>query len=391
MNAILADFYGKAFGPGAAAMQRYYERVDAGNKPLFSKHLIALALRDVDEAARLSKDRPDVIARIDDIKHYLRYEYLEWRKQEPNDQAAKNTDFAGDYEKRLSHALFDYLTHWEAIRQHNWKPEGGEGPEVWQIKTPYTRAETDKEWQEALAFFQPKPIGEQKKFSSDIVPVRFADNTPVATTHKYQEGSRYAFYSLKGEPIEADIEPGTAYNGIHQYWIRDADGKELFYTKPKGGEPFKLNFKVPKAGVYYLDYTDGGAYWKITIAPDKIVSIPLKNDAGYRTVEVMQDMYFYVPKGTKQIEYYYAQTAYQAGGPHQVLDPTGKVVKDVNVNGDFVIVPVPAGMDGKPWRFHNASLGHFWFFNVPNYLAASPNALLIPREVALKDKLEIRQ
>ena len=27
------------------------------------------------------------------------------------------------------------------------------------------------------------------------------------------------------------------------------------------------------------------------------------------------------------------------------------------------------------------ALGHLWFFNVPNYLAASPDALLVPREI----------
>lgn len=393
LDAILTDFYTKAFGPAAPAMKRYYERVDAGNKPLMSKHLIALALRDVDEAARLAKDRPDVIARIDDIKHYLRYETLDWRNKAAKDEKEKQAISLATMQT-VYRTRFDYLTHWEAIRQNNWKPTGGQGPEVWQIKTPYTRAETDKEWQGALAYFQPQAIGEQKKFSTDLVPVRFAGNNPssapVATTHKYQEGSRYAFYSFKGEAIEADIEPGTAWNGIHQYWIKDAAGKEISYARPKGGVPFKFSFKVPKPGVYYLDYTDGGAYWTITVAPGHIVSVPLQNDKGYRTVAVMQDMFFYVPKGTKQIEYYYAQTAFQAGGPHQVLDPTGKVAKEVNVNGDFVSVPVPPGMDGKTWRFHNPSFGHFWFFNVPNYLAASPNALLVPREVALKDGLEIR-
>ena len=31
------------------------------------------------------------------------------------------------------------------------------------------------------------------------------------------------------------------------------------------------------------------------------------------------------------------------------------------------------------------------FFNLPNYLAASPNALLLPREVAVKDGLNIQK
>ena len=391
LSAILDDFYAKAFGPAAPAMKRYYERIDAGNKPLLSRHLMALAVRDVDEAARRAARRPDVLARIDDIKHYLRYEYLYWRMKAAKDDQEKNA-ISLDTMRNVYRTRFSYLTHWEAIRQNGWKPRGGEGPEAWQIKTPYTREETDREWREVLTFFQPRPVGKQKRFSDDLVPVRFPGSPPpVATFQKYQEGSRYAFYSLNGEPLEMDIDPGTLYNGIHQYWIKDASGKELRYERPKGGTPFTLRAPVPGPGLYYLDYTDGGALWSIKVAPGRVVSIPLQNDKGYRTVAVMQDMYFYVPRGTKQIEYYYAQTAYQAGGPHQVLDPSGGVVKDVNVDGDFVIVPVPAGMDGKPWRFRNPSFGHFWFFNVPNVLAASPGALLVPREVARKDGLDIRK
>ena len=42
---LLADFYSKAFGPAATVMQRYYERLDPGNDPLWSSHLLALALQ----------------------------------------------------------------------------------------------------------------------------------------------------------------------------------------------------------------------------------------------------------------------------------------------------------------------------------------------------------
>ena len=48
---------------------------------------------------------------------------------------------------------------------------------------------------------------------------------------------------------------------------------------------------------------------------------------------------------------------------------------------ECVTVEVPAGSDGQPWSISKLALGHLWFFNVPNYLAASPDALLVPREV----------
>ena len=74
----------------------------------------------------------------------------------------------------------------------------------------------------------------------------------------------------------------------------------------------------------------------------------------------------------------------------KVVDPDGKVVQDVKTRDEFVTVPVPAGMDGKPWSFAKLDLGHLWFFNVPNCLAASPQALLVPRELAEQDGLPVR-
>ncbi|MDQ2732982.1 MAG: hypothetical protein M3Y56_15095, partial [Armatimonadota bacterium] len=143
------------------------------------------------------------------------------------------------------------------------------------------------------------------------------------------------------------------------------------------------------SGLYYLNYDDGGSYWSMTVRPGLAASIPMGQTSDYRNSQVMQDMYFYVPKGTRNIEYYYTRTAFHPGGPHDVIGPDGKLQKSVDVNGDYVSVPVPTGMDGKLWRFHQPVLGFFWFNNVPNYLAASPEALLVPREVVARDGLAV--
>lgn len=91
----------------------------------------------------------------------------------------------------------------------------------------------------------------------------------------------------------------------------------------------------------------------------------------------------YVSKGTREIQYFWA------GIPHEVFGADGKMVRAVTESGRNVIIPVPEGMDGKTWAFQHLVLGRLWFFNLPNYLAASPDALLIPREVAAKDGLNL--
>lgn len=62
--------------------------------------------------------------------------------------------------------------------------------------------------------------------------------------------------------------------------------------------------------------------------------------------------------------------------------PDGKVVATMGERGKYLRVPVPKGADGQAWSLTRLALGRLWFANVPNYLAASPDALLVPREVA---------
>ena len=89
----------------------------------------------------------------------------------------------------------------------------------------------------------------------------------------------------------------------------------------------------------------------------------------------MQRMYFFVPRGSEHIDYFWE------GGPHDVLGPDGKIVAKIAERGKYIRVPVPAGSDGQAWSLARLALGQLRFTNIPNYLAASPDALLVPREV----------
>lgn len=93
-------------------------------------------------------------------------------------------------------------------------------------------------------------------------------------------------------------------------------------------------------------------------------------------------MYFYVPKGTRRLSYYWD------GGPHEVCGPQGHVIATVDTRGRFVTIPVAAGWEGKIWSFRKLATGHLWFLNAPNYLAASPEALLAPQELASEDAVD---
>jgi hypothetical protein len=257
------------------------------------------------------------------------------------------------------------------------------------VDTPCTHEETEREFQEGVAFFQPRQIGEAVAFSADLVPVRWPDRPAIKSEQAYQGGARYLLYSLRGEPLEFTTWAGNAWGGINRFTITDAKGTEIAKGQLPNDKTTPHAHKVPGPGLYTLDYNDNGSYWSIAVEPGRAATIPMGQAQDFRNSKVMQEMFFYVPKGTRRIEYYYTKTAFHPGGPHKVIDPAGNVAQAVDVNGDWVSIPVPAGMDGKLWRLREPVLGIFWFNNIPNYIAASPDALLVPREVAARDGLQV--
>ncbi|MHB9108913.1 MAG: DUF4838 domain-containing protein [Armatimonadota bacterium] len=386
VDALLQDFYTKAFGPGAAAMQRYYERLDPGNKPLMSEHLLALAFRDVEEASRLAKDRPDVLARLDHVKQYLHYVRLRWEYLRAPKEAKEAAAMA-----LLTHAYrtrYSYMNHWNAIRQEGVKglakdvnrPEWTDpkAPKPWEVGDAYTREETETLFREDLARFQPQPV-QEVKFSDNLVPSGLTSAKPADSVQKYQGNARYAFYSVKGEPLEYTIATGQIawYRDRPEarYTITDRAGKEVAAGRlPQDGEEHALKIAVPAPGLYWFTFNDSGAAWRITAAAGTPVNIALNPDYKPSHLGTMQRMFFFVPKGTKQIQYFWD------GSPHDICGPDGKEVLKVTERGKYIICDVPAGMDGQAWSFTRLGLGRLLFFTCPNYLAASPEALLVPRE-----------
>lgn len=406
VDALLADFYDKAFGPAAPAMKRYYERFDRGNKPLMSEHLMGLGFRDVEEATRLAAGRPDVLARLDHVKHYLRYMHLRWLLEREADKPRQKdlhlALFTHGYRTRYS-----YMNHWIAIRgwageaakafgEPTWDPAAKPAP-AWAVDRPYTREETEAEFGEGLAHFKPDETIEEKRFSDELVPVDFtaaaapgdpAAPAPAESVQTYQWTFPYALYSVGGEPLEFTLVTGTIahYRDMApaRWAVTDAAGTRLAGDRlPLDGQPHPISVKVPGPGLYHLEVDDSTAGWQIRVAPGRRAVVVLDTSRRVEHAGWMQPMHFYVPKGTRELQYYWL------GQPHRVHGPDGAILKEVSTTGAFVKVPVPAGADGQVWHFSQMMLGTLWFFNAPNNLAASPAALLVPKDLAEKDGLRV--
>jgi len=388
VEALQKDFFEKAFGPAASVMQRYYTRLDAGNDPVMCEHLLALALRDLQEAGQLAKDRPDVKARLDHLKQYQHYVRLRWDFDRIRDKDKKK-ELAVAALEHCYRTRYSYMNHWAAM-QYGWSAKLAKDLEdptldfkskeaTWKQDKPLTSEDTARIFAADLERFQLQQITE-RSFSTDLVPSGLVSGTPAESFQRYQSPGKYAFYSVKGEPFEGSFTTGIIA------WYRDRPKATLTVTDAEGvkvheermvldGLEHPVKVAVPKAGLYWLDFHDSAAAWGIRARAGQPLAFVVSLKGRTNSIGQLPRMFFFVPKGTKHIDYFWD------GGPHEVLGPDGKLVMKVGERGKYVRIEVPAGMDGQAWSLSRFALGRLLFANVPNYLAASPEALLVPKEV----------
>ena len=389
-DALLQDFYDQAFGPAAAAMKTYYGYQD--NVPPICPGVYGAVFRAMQDASVAASSRPDVQHRLDDLKNYLNYEYLNQRLNSAPDQPTRDAITLQIW-KNVYRMRYSYMDHWEAIRQ-DWIHEDtlpAGTPRPWRDdNTPISHAETEALFQEGLNYFPALVVPTEVTFSTNIVAVNFGGEG-IPTSQYYQEGSVYEVISLRGEPLKIKFAAGSMYGYAQRYQITDLGGHVLQEGVPQPNQTYDLEVPVPAPGRYFFAYNDHGEYGEVFWKADQIVALPLAKDRYYRAMRPVSQMYFYVPKGTTNVNYYYKRAPWQYGDTHQVIDPAGAVVKEVRVDGDYVSFPVPAGKDGKVWSMGGPAfgLGLFYFFEVPNFFSPSPAKMLVPQDVALRDGLTI--
>lgn len=389
VNAITADFYEKCFGPASATMRRYYERwmPRAQATPIISRQLVGLLFRDLAEASQQAADRPDVLARIDHLKHYLRYNHLRWLLDHEKDKA-RQKQLSLDILTFAYRTRYEYMNHWNAIQtsfagdaakkfsEPTWS-RNDRSPKPWAAAGFVSKAETEQWFREGLDYFQPLEVKELAFDVTKLMPGKFTSEKPKAHQQAMQRVERFAIHS-DGAPITLDITVGTIAwyrdRADARWKLEDADGRLIAEgTQKLDGEVHALTLRVPRAGVYFFECNDSSAGWRITRKPGgSLAWLPKR---GKRIVPLGQfgEMFFLVPVGTKALQ------LFASGAKFPVRGPDHKIIAEVNASDEVVTVPVPAGMDGKVWSYGPVALSQLWLFNAPNVFAASPDALLVPK------------
>jgi hypothetical protein len=405
---IAADFFDRAFEEASRTMKQFYQLIDGANKKskLVREDLIARMYRHLADA-RMLTDNPTVRRRLDDLTLYTRYVDLFDRYS-----AAQGTARQAAFEQMIRHTYRmrkTMMVHAKAIyRDVDARDKTVEIPSAAKWNAPARKSTTPNPWKNETPF-SPGEIAlllgegvenrnlveldfEPAEFSNDLVPAAPLQldvtksgsaetargqrcwfthvNDPTKAIELTITGGLIAHYRNRGNvKVQLWQIGGASRTGERETLITENN------TVPPDGQPRTIRLEATNPGLHRIDLNDGMDLTRVTWPDDLPMTWPMSLESFPKKMNGRWNLYFYVPKGTKRIGLYAATS----GG--YLVDPEGNRTLDLGKSsGRFLSAPVPEGHGGKLWSVAHVA-GRVSLLNVPPYLAASPEQLLLPAKL----------
>ncbi|MCM8816936.1 MAG: hypothetical protein NC913_05435 [Candidatus Omnitrophica bacterium] len=445
LEKIRDRWFQKAFGSGWKEMKQYYDFMLVDNLPVNGPNSWAKAIRMIDEADKKIDPLKEPMAqkRIDDVKQYWYYHYLEESgKAKPDSSEMREYVWKGQMSYMVAmHAVVRRVFGTNDVRKA--AGEFASGP------AHYTHQETQKWWNQVLDFWKYVPVTYFKdttlingKKASDIdlndlviikefqdefpSPCNYYSRTPVDSPFGYNSGYQKPVQFLTvaksaGEIIGFKIywpyNPDDGYYRARDFvygleywdtkakkWVKIIDetttkqpSKEA--TLPNGSkiQLVDVSIKATRPGTYKFILGYGGNLACLT-TPYFDVQTGKYSRFHPHTYFLNQDgltqspVYFYIPKGTKTLDLEVFDTY-----NHKILtlytglfptDPSKIRKVDISKQGTYTIKLNP-GEDGTIARIEGNGFSFPYFYSIPQLWAKSPGSLVVPRAIAQADGLTI--
>lgn len=403
LDALVADFIGKAFGPAREPMQAFYTLLNLDRELHTAEHITAIMYRHLAEARRLATAHPKVMARLDDLVLYTRYVELYNGYREAAGgarQAAFESLWRHAFRMRDRMMLSTVaICDRERYRDSSvslpegaeWKSPAADHP--WKESRPFSSEEIEATMKAGIAANQPvvltfKPIA----FSAELLPatrLALPANLPVAQMPLTGRSTR-TFLTWLEQPgsIPLEITGGQ----IEHYRNRGNVKVNLFAAEeatlkavarnestPPDGKSYPVALNSPYRGVHTLEISDGNDSTRLGFPTNLALTVHSSMSESARLYG-RWSLYFYVPRSTRVVGGF---TDNRTG---RMCDATGKAVFDFTAmeRDGYFNVPVEEGQDGTFWRMENCA-GDRPLLTVPSYFADHPTRLLLPREVVERD------
>lgn len=396
LEELQEDFLRNAFGPAAGPMREFYRRIDGSRRPLLSEDLIGRLYRQLKTARGLASERPDVLARLNELVLYVRYVelYLGYT-------TASGVERQGEFEQLIRHAWQmrqTMLVHTKALYRDLHRrdktvsiPEGATwnipaDSNPWKTEAVFTRADVEKMLAWGIAS-NPLLQFEAVEFSRELVsaaPLKLPEVPKTGSMGLYSRNIRNYWTWIDSPPatLELKATAGLIYRNLGPskfalYPVLEPESKAVARAEvPPDREEHAVRLTSAIEGLARVEVADGSQGTRITWP-----------EGWHRTVESSISepaalygrwtLYFYVPRGTQTVGGF-------ADGRGELLDADGKSVYTFEGESGYFHVPVAAGQDGRLWRFSHCS-GRRLLMTVPPFLARSGKELLLPAEVVERD------
>ncbi len=424
---LFEDFVVKAFGAAREPMERFYRLIyrfeESDPIPLMSEDLLGRMYRLLEEARGAART-PEERARIGALVLYTRYVELFQAYERAE------TDRTGDGLSPAQKVFSDLIQH--AYRTHRtthmidsnflfWRarevfpdgdlPEGvapfsPENQDPWKDGSPFKDEEITRITAAGIAdnrLLDFKPVS----FSGDLVPALGLglDDTPLRTRRdypgRYDGHARavhviYTWVDRAPRDISLLVKGGLARRNQGNVDVRlialaaiDEGGEPrpvaIDHSVPPDGQERLIALRTPHQGLHRVEVRSGGDRSVVRFA-DETMPHTLESGIERPYFDVIQrwNLYFYVPRGTRQVG------GYAAAVNGSMLDGAGQEIFKFSELGHpgYFCVRVPEGQDGRLWKMHQCT-GRRILMTVPPYLAASLEELLLPSEVVIRDRQQL--
>lgn len=388
------DFLTRAFGPAREPMGDFYQLLNFDSTPRPMSDLLGRLYRALAAARTAATGHADVLARIDQLLLYTRYAELYQAQAQGRGQRDEMLAFAWRQRKNMLlhvYGLWSVTIGQRAALdpQHPLKSDAA-----------FTAEECSTILRDGIANNQPVEMGFTPiAFSDQLVPstpLQLPSVPPGSFPSAPQDNQRYLVW-VPQAPAEFTLRVT-----VQHVWNLRPHKITLSSPLAATGEPvdvsdivrpdgktYDVRLKTTHAGLHQIDVTDGGDYTRLVWPAGMPVTLPSGFDMPHVSSHFRGGwtLYCYVPKGTQVVGGWAGRIASWAPRISGLLkDGDGNVVYDFSQSEDgWFRVPVPAGQDGKLWKFEN-SQGTRQLMTIPPYLARHAAELLLPSEVVARDQ-----
>ncbi|MFW6039013.1 MAG: hypothetical protein ACOC9P_00870, partial [bacterium] len=424
----------RAYGSGWREMKEYYDYRLADNYPVNAPNTWAKAIRMIDAADEKIDPaaEPDAQRRLDDLKQYWYYYYLEETGQGESDSDAMR-EFV--WKGQMSYMVALHAVVRRIFGTSNVREAAGEyatGP------ARYTHEEIQQRWKQVLDEWRVTPVTQfdERTLADgraaadvdllDLVPVRELQGGPsdqpfyinsydvrsiTVATYARRANERIGFQMHwpyrpdRGEAYDArDLSYGMdRWNPDDQQWEALIDKTMTAASSRKArnakGDPVqyvRVQEAAPQPGMYRFDVGRGGRLARLTSLGYDMRDGEYRRTLPFAYLDVKRGLtqspvFFYIPKGTESLDFeadndLRKTLVLYTGLPVEGMSESRQV--DVSAMGTHTIELQP-GEAGTVAELRSNGFSFPYMYSIYSLWAKSPGALLVPRDVAEADGLTI--